>query len=151
MPVTDRLFARLLQDRRFVRAPIPMYRHRFGWLFGERMLMLQHTGRNTGEPRFVCLEVVARPAPNRIVVVSGFGERAQWYRNLQADPVCRVSIGRRRDVPAHARMMTDEESADALEHYQQAHPVAWKRLRGAIEEAVGAPVATLPMVELTAR
>lgn len=46
-------------------------------------------------------------------------------------------------------MMSTDESAEALDRYQQAHPGSWKRLRGMIEQAVGAPVDTLPMVELT--
>ncbi|QKT08856.1 nitroreductase family deazaflavin-dependent oxidoreductase [Gordonia sp. X0973] len=151
MPITDGLFARLLQNRRFVRAPIAAYRHGFGWLFGSRMLLLEHTGRKSGLPRYVCLEVVERPAADRIVIVSGFGEKAQWYQNLRRHPDCHVSIGGRRDIPARARMMSDDESGAALQDYQRAHPQAWKRLRGAIEAAVGASVDTLPMVELTLR
>ncbi|MFT3898684.1 MAG: nitroreductase family deazaflavin-dependent oxidoreductase [Gordonia sp. (in: high G+C Gram-positive bacteria)] len=148
MPVTDRLLARLLRDRWFVRAPIGAYRHGFGWLFGSRILMLEHIGRKSGEPRYVCLEVVERPAPDRVVVVSGFGAASQWYQNLAANPVCRVSIGRRRSIPTRARMMSDDEASAALAAYQEKHPQAWERLRGAIEAAVGAPVTALPMVEL---
>ncbi|MFT4199734.1 nitroreductase family deazaflavin-dependent oxidoreductase [Gordonia sp. (in: high G+C Gram-positive bacteria)] len=122
MSPVDDLFARLLRDRWFVRAPIGAYRHGFGWLFGTRVLMLEHTGRTSGLPRYVCLEVVARPAPDRIVVASGFGDRSQWYRNLRVTPECRVSVGRLRDVPARARMMSDEESAAVLEGYQREHP-----------------------------
>ena len=67
-----------------VRAPITLYRHGLGWVFGRRVLMLEHTGRRSGQARFVCLEVVERPGPDRVVIVSGFGERAEWYRNLHA-------------------------------------------------------------------
>ena len=74
-----------------------------GWVFGQRVLMLEHTGRRSGQARFVCLEVVERPGPDRVVIVSGFGERAEWYRNLLTDPSCFVSTGRLRRVPARAR------------------------------------------------
>ncbi len=140
--------ARALRTRWFVRAPIWLYRHGLGWLLGSRILMLEHTGRSSGQPRYVCLEIVERPAPDRIVIVSGFGERAQWYRNLQADPNCFVSTGRMRRAPAVARPLTGAEAADALERYQQQHPRDWEMLRGAIEKAVGHPVQGLPMVEL---
>lgn len=140
--------ARALRTRWFVRAPIWLYRHGLGWLLGSRILMLEHTGRSSGQPRYVCLEIVERPAPDRIVIVSGFGERAQWYRNLQADPNCFVSTGRMRRAPAVARLLTGAEAADALERYQQQHPRDWEMLRGAIEKAVGHPVQGLPMVEL---
>ena len=88
------LAARALQTRAFVRAPITLYRHGLGWVLGRRVLMLEHTGRRSGKARFVCLEVVDRPGPGRVVIVSGFGERAEWYRNLLADPACFVSAGR---------------------------------------------------------
>jgi deazaflavin-dependent oxidoreductase (nitroreductase family) len=147
----DSIAARLLRRRAFVRAPIWLYRNGFGRLLGQRILMLEHVGRTSGLLRYVCLEVVERPAADVLVVVSGFGTDAQWYRNLQVEPSCKVSIGRRRSAPAQARMMTDGEAAAALDRYRTAHPKAWERLRGAIEKAVGRPVDTLPMVELNLR
>ena len=45
--------------RRLVfRAPLHAYHARLGWLFGQRLLLLHHTGRVTGKPREVILEVV---------------------------------------------------------------------------------------------
>lgn len=111
--------------------------------------MLEHIGRTSGRPRFVCLEVVDRPSPRGYVLASGFGERAQWYRNLQADPRCWLTIGSRPRRPAHARFMDDSESEAALARYRSAHPEAWRRLRGAIERITSRPVTTLPMVEVT--
>lgn len=140
--------ARALRTRWFVRAPISLYRAGLGWMMGGRVLMLEHTGRTSGKPRYVCLEIVERPSPERIVIVSGFGEKAQWYRNLRADPQCFVSTGRMRRAPATARFLSDPEAADALGRYQRQHPRDWELLRGAIEKAVGHPVQGLPMVEL---
>lgn len=148
-PWLDSVAARLLQTRWLVRAPIWLYRRGLGRLVGTRILMLEHTGRLSGLPRYVCLEVVERPAPDAIVIVSGFGSRSQWYQNLRAQPECKVSIGRRQAVPATARMMSDEKARAALGRYQSVHPKAWKRLRGAIEKVDGHAVDGLPMVELT--
>lgn len=145
----DRIGARALRTRRLVRAPIWLYQHRLGWLLGQRILMLEHRGRTSGRARYVCLEVVDRPSPTTILVVSGFGTGAQWYRNLLAEPQCRVSIGGWHRVPAVARMLDTEESQAALLTYQAAHPAAWQRLKGIIEQAAGRDVDTLPMVELT--
>jgi deazaflavin-dependent oxidoreductase (nitroreductase family) len=89
-----------------------------------------------------------RPGPDRVVIVSGFGERAEWYRNLLADPACFVSVGRLQRVPAQARFMTSAEASAPLDRYQRAHPGAWDRLRQVIEKAAGHPVDQLPMVEL---
>ncbi|HEY6742898.1 MAG TPA: nitroreductase family deazaflavin-dependent oxidoreductase, partial [Lapillicoccus sp.] len=63
----------------------------------------------------------------------------------------RVSIGRRRRIPAEARLMTGEECADALGRYQHEDPRAWNQLRHAIERTVQRPVDQLPLVELTLR
>jgi len=139
--------ARMLQNRRFARAPIWFFRHRLGWLFGGRIVMLEHLGRRSGEPRFVCLELVARPNADTIVVASGFAERSQWYQNLRAHPDCYVTVGRHR-TGARARFMTAEEAGAVLVGYQQEHPRSWERLRNVIERAVGHPVESLPMVEL---
>lgn len=143
--------ARVLRTRSLVRAPIALYKAGLGWLLGSRILMLEHRGRSSGLRRYVCLEVVERPSPDRIVIVSGFGERAQWYRNLKAHPQCFVSTGSLRRAPATARLLSDEESAQALGRYRAARPRDWELLRGAIEKATGRPVDGLPMVELALR
>lgn len=146
--VMTSLGARALTTRWLVRSPITLYRAGLGFLFGTRMLMLEHRGRKTGARRFVVLEVVDHPAPGEYVVVAGFGERAQWYRNVLAHPAVRVSCGLRRGVPASAVPMTGAESAAALRDYAERHPRAWANLRATIEAAVGHPVEGLPMVRL---
>jgi len=138
----------VLRNRALVRAPIRLYRAGFGWVLGSRVLMLEHRGRNSGLPRYVCLEIVERPAPDRLVIVSGFGARAEWYRNLKATPACFVSTGALRRAPASARFLDDAETDAATDRYRLAHPRLWKRLRAAIEQATGRPVERLPMVEL---
>lgn len=109
------------------------------------MLLLQHRGRRSGIARYVVLEVVEHPRPDRYLIVSGFGEAAQWYRNLLAEPRVRVSVGRRRDVPAVARLLSTEESQAALSRYAEHHPAAWRRLQGALQSATGTDEPQLPM------
>jgi len=50
--------ASLLHVRWFVRSPVAVYRARLGFIFGSRLLMLDHAGRSTGTRRYVVLEVV---------------------------------------------------------------------------------------------
>lgn len=145
----DRVVAKLLRSGRLMHGLCWLYRRGAGPLLGPRLLMVEHVGRTTGRPRYVCLEVVERPRPDTIVIVSGFGARAQWYRNLRATPRCHVSTGRLRRVAAEARFLSDAEASQTLERYRQAHPRAWRRLRGAIEHTIGRSVHGLPMVELT--
>lgn len=147
--------AGLLRVRWFVRAPIWLYRMRLGAIFGGRLLMLEHRGRKSGRPRHVVLEVIDRPEPGTYVVVSGFGRRAQWYRNVEADPHVRVYLRSRRPVAAEVRQLDPEEAAAALRRYAEAHPRAWASLRPVLEETLGARIdaegTELPVLALRLR
>ena len=114
--------------------------------------MLEHIGRTTGARRYVVLEVIDRPSPDQYVVVSGFGERAQWMRNVAANPQVRVYLGGRAPVPAHATRLSAEGAAACLARYATAHPRAWAKLRPVLEETLGARIGEsgtdLPMVSL---
>ena len=144
--------ARALRSRRLMRAPIWIYKARAGALFGSRILMLEHVGRKSGAPRYVVLEVVGHPSPDTYVVASGFGRKAQWFRNIQANPRVRVYAGSHAPRPATARVLEQQEADRALAAYLSRHRKAWERMRPVLEDTLGAPITEtdtpLPMVEL---
>ncbi|MFC8733105.1 nitroreductase family deazaflavin-dependent oxidoreductase [Luteimicrobium sp. NPDC057192] len=146
-----RAMAWVLNTRWVVRAPITLFRCGLGFLFGGRLMMLTHRGRRSGQRRYVVLEVVDRPSRDVVVIASGFGERAQWYRNLEADPRCLVSVGVRVNAPAVARLLPDDASAAALERYAARYPRSWKELRRAITASTGDPGSKIPIVRLELR
>ncbi|OBG55035.1 MULTISPECIES: nitroreductase family deazaflavin-dependent oxidoreductase [unclassified Mycobacterium] len=152
MPSLSELAGRLLRSRRLVRAPIWLFKARAGALFGSRMLMLEHTGRTSGARRYAVLEVVDHPAPGSYVVASGFGRKAQWFRNIEANPRVRVYTGSRAPRRATARVMAQDEVDRALAAYRSRHPKAWERMRPVLEDTLGASItdtgAPLPLVEL---
>lgn len=147
-----RLATRALRNRRLMRAPIWLYRARLGLLFGSRMLLLEHTGRKSGSRRYVVLEVIDRPEKDCYIVVSGFGKHSQWFRNLRADPRARVWVRHHGPADAVARILDPDETAAALQSYVTAHPRAWKTMKPAIENTLGAAIddrgTGLPMVAL---
>ncbi|GAA2955849.1 MULTISPECIES: nitroreductase family deazaflavin-dependent oxidoreductase [Microbacterium] len=143
----DQWAARLLQTRWIVRAPIPLFRAGLGWLFGGRFVMVEHTGRKSGEPRYVVLEVIERET-NALRVASGHGPRAQWLKNLAANPAARLWVGRSKGVPAMARVLPEIDAAAALARYARVHPDAWDHLKGAMDELNGGE-AIIPVVEFT--
>ncbi|HSS23515.1 MAG TPA: nitroreductase family deazaflavin-dependent oxidoreductase [Mycobacterium sp.] len=147
-----RIGGRLLRSRRLVRAPICIYQARAGGLFGSRILMLEHIGRKSGARRYAVLEVVDHPAPNTYVVASGFGRKAQWFRNIQANPRVRVYAGSRAPAPAAARVLDQQEADRMLAAYRNRHPRTWEQFRPVLEETLGAPITDtdnpLPLVEL---
>jgi deazaflavin-dependent oxidoreductase (nitroreductase family) len=142
--------ARPLRTRWVVRAPIWAYRARLGFVFGTRLIMIEHTGRSTGIRRYVILETVGHPGPGTWIVAAGFGDRAQWLRNIRVNPQVRVWAGARRAAPATARPLTPGQAAAALTAYAGRHPRAWTALRPVFETTLGAPVSsdgtTLPMI-----
>jgi deazaflavin-dependent oxidoreductase (nitroreductase family) len=148
--------AGLLRVRWIVRAPVALYRARLGFVFGTRLLMLEHTGRTTGARRYVVLEVIDRPRPGTYVVASGFGDRAQWFRNIRANPAVRVWVGGHYPAPATARVLGRDEAATALTAYAARHPRAWATLKRVLEATLGTRIddsqASLPLVafDLTA-
>jgi len=146
--LTARLAGRFFRTRWMVRMPIALYQAGLGFLFGSRLLMLEHTGRKTGARRRVVLEVLARPAQGEYVIIAGFAEKAQWYRNVQASPHVRVSTGFRRNMPALAVPMTRTESAAVLDGYQERHPAELEKMSRLFQQVCGRPIGAMPMVRL---
>ena len=141
----DRVTARLLRVRWLMRMPIPLYRASLGWLFGSRLVMIEHRGRKTGERRFVVVEVIGFER-NAVRVASGFGRGSQWYRNIEANGVAFISVGRFRRVRARARLLDAGQSAAALAGYARRHPSAWRHLHAAMDVAQGGE-ADIPVIE----
>ena len=142
----------LLRFRPLVRAPVWIYKARAGALLGSRILMLEHIGRKSGAPRYVVLEAFDHPTPDTYVVPSGFGEKAQWFRNVKANPRVRVYIRSHAPVPATARVLEQHEADRALAAYIRRHPRAWARFKSVIEATLGSRISdtntALPLVEL---
>lgn len=149
------LGARILRNRRLVRAPIWIYRLRAGALLGSRVLMLEHIGRTSGRARYVVLEVIDRPAPDRYVVASGFGAKAQWFRNIRANAAVRVWSGSHPPRPAVAHVLDQASIDQVLAAYRLRRPNAWEQFKPILEDTLGQPItdtdAPLPMVELRLR
>ncbi|WP_411719923.1 nitroreductase family deazaflavin-dependent oxidoreductase [Mycetocola sp.] len=146
-----KLTARLLNSRRAVRVPLPIFRAGFGWIFGGRLMMLEHRGRFAGHWREAILEVAERESKDSLLVVSALGPNSQWYRNLREFPVCRVSVGfvRRRD--ARAELLSAEDGRTAFARYASKHPATYRALKRAIVEATGDAEPEIPVVRLTLR
>ena len=111
-------------SRALFRAPIYLYRLGLGWLFGKRILLLNHTGRVSGTQRQVILEVVEHDRTDgSFVVASGWGPTAAWYRNILHTPQVSVQVGRR-TIPVTAVPLTAEEGAEIFARYAARHRAA---------------------------
>lgn len=110
------------------RAPILLYRIGLGWLLGQRILHLTHTGRKSGLPRETLLEVVRYWAgANTYVVASAWGQRADWYQNIQLTPEVWIKVGRLSRA-AIAKPLSAKEGERALLEYAAEHPLVLRYL-----------------------
>jgi deazaflavin-dependent oxidoreductase (nitroreductase family) len=111
-------------SRALFRAPIYLYRLGLGWLFGRRILLLNHIGRVSGTQRQVVLEVVEHDRTDgSFVVASGWGPTAAWYRNILQTPQVSVQVGRR-TIPVTAVPLTAEQGAEIFARYAARHRAA---------------------------
>ena len=123
--------------RLLFRLPVHLYRLNLGWLLGHKFLLLIHRGRNSGRVYQTVLEVVRyNPATREIVVLSGWGERSDWYRNLKASPALEVGTGRQRYVPEQ-RFLAPEENHAVISDYARRHPLAFRFLARVFDYPLG--------------
>lgn len=113
-----------------LRLPIWLYRLRLGWLLDNRFLLLTHTGRKSGLPYQTVIEVVRYDQKtNTYYVVSGWGEKADWYRNVRKSPHLTVEVGGRK-FKAMAEFIPLEKAVVIMEDYARQHPIAFSELTG---------------------
>nr|WP_030363661.1 nitroreductase family deazaflavin-dependent oxidoreductase [Streptomyces alboflavus] len=145
--------------RRLVaRLPVHLFHVGLGPALGKRLLLLHHTGRVSGRRRQVVLEVVAHDSRHGTwTVASGFGPKADWYRNLRQHPRTVIQFGNRR-YAVTARFLSPDQSADAMARYESRHP--WlAQILGAVtplptngnEESFREAARSLPFVRLEVR
>ena len=111
-----------------LRTPIWLYRLGLGGLLGQRFLLLNHMGRKSGKVRQSVVEVVDRnTASGAFVVASGFGDKADWYKNVMAHPNVTIQVGRQQ-IHVHAERLPPMPAAAALLEYNRRHPKAMQTL-----------------------
>jgi len=108
--------------------PVFLYRIKLGWLLGDRFLMLTHTGRKSGLPHQTVIEVVKHDKDtNTYYVVSGWGEKADWYQNIRKTPLVTVHLGRRK-FQTTADFIPVDKAIEIVNTYARQHPIAFNEL-----------------------
>lgn len=111
-----------------LRLPIWLYRLKLGWLLGDRFLLLTHIGRKSGTPHQTVIEVVRHEKQSdTFYVVSGWGEKADWYQNIQKSPSVTLHVGNHK-FQGQATFIPLPKAIEILETYSQEHPIAFKEL-----------------------
>ena len=113
-----------------LRLPIWLYRAHLGWLLGDRFLMLTHTGRKSGQPHQTVIEVVEHDKDaDTYYVVSGWGEKSDWYQNIRKTPTVTIHSGGR-TFQSKAIFIPLEKAIPIVEVYAREHPTAFNKLSG---------------------
>lgn len=108
------------------RFPVWFYRLGLSRLLGKRFLMIEHTGRNSGMTRRTVLEVIRYSRSEDVFfVVSAWGERSDWYRNINKTPNVRLHSGGR-VVDALAERLPISAAEGELRSYARRYPRAMK-------------------------
>jgi len=114
------------------RLPIWIYRLGLGCLMGSRFLLLNHTGRKSGQPRQAVLEIIrSYQNEDRYLVVSGFGKASHWYQNIKKEPKVTIQVGRKK-ITALAEQLDADTAGEMMVIYAQNNPGAIKALSGLI-------------------
>ena len=111
-----------------LRLPIWLYRAHLGWLLGNRFLMVTHIGRKSGQPHQTVIEVVQyKKDIDTYYVVSGWGEKSDWYQNIRKKPSVTIHTGAR-TFQSNAEFLPVEQAVDHLKAYAHDHPIAFNEL-----------------------
>lgn len=140
--------------RAVLRTPVHLYRMGLGGLLGRRFLLLDHRGRHSGLSRQAVLEIISHnDQTGEVIVASGWGTTANWYRNLHHAPALGVRVGRRRTLAPQHRFLDEGEALTVYAAFQQRHPITarlgarWAGLTyGTSEPAQARLVQAMPMV-----
>ena len=103
------------------RIHLRLYASGKGWIIGNFILLLTHTGRKSGTRYVTPLQFEKM---NGVYCVgAGRGQRADWFRNILANPQVHVQVSRIQ-FDCEAEPVTDPgRVADFLEYRLKRHPL----------------------------
>jgi deazaflavin-dependent oxidoreductase (nitroreductase family) len=88
-----------------------------GRIVGHRFLQVTHRGRRSNRLYRTVLEVISyEPRTRESIALSAWGERADWYRNIQTSPAVHVLTGGHSFTPEQ-RFLEPHELYGQLQHY----------------------------------
>jgi deazaflavin-dependent oxidoreductase (nitroreductase family) len=123
--------------RRLLAAPDVLYRLGLGPLLGRRFLRLTHRGRKTGRLHRTVLEVVHFDRErHEAIVASGWGRKANWFRNVTAGGAVEVEVGRERFAP-EVRVLEPDEAAAVFAGYERRNRLATPVIRFVLSRLAG--------------
>jgi len=95
------------------KSPILLYRLGLGFLVGRLFMVMTTIGRMSGQPRHTAIEY--HEFKGRKYVLSGWGTRSDWYRNIESNPHVTIQTWRGPESVRARRTTSEGEMAEAFE------------------------------------
>lgn len=84
----------------FLKFPVLLHKIGLGgWerMIGAQWMLITTTGRKSGKPRATMVDVMDYDkAADSYYIEAAYGQRADWVRNIQANPIFDAKVGRRK-------------------------------------------------------
>jgi deazaflavin-dependent oxidoreductase (nitroreductase family) len=90
-------------NRFLFKMPLILWRMGLGRLLNRQMLVLTTWGRNSNLPRYAMVSYTLYQA--KYYIISGWGDRTDWYKNILVNPRVTVQVDRPH-FPANAQRVT---------------------------------------------
>lgn len=106
---------------------VPVILHKIGlsgWerLIGAQWMLITHIGRKSGKRYDSMVDVMDYDkASDTYYIEAAYGARADWYKNIQANPVFEAKV-RRRKFKARAGALTTEGASEMLVQFYRNKP-----------------------------
>ncbi len=131
--------------RRLLRLPIWLYRLGLGPLLENVHLMVLTTaGRTSGLPRYTAIEY--RLHGSKTYIISAWGERPHWYKNLLAHPVVGVAQGGRRFMARATVIYDPGEATRVLYLFRKRAPAIYDALLARLSREETVSARTVPTI-----
>ncbi|HEX2913904.1 MAG TPA: nitroreductase family deazaflavin-dependent oxidoreductase [Chloroflexia bacterium] len=106
------------------RAPLLLWRLGLGAIIGRLIVVITTTGWKSKQPRHNMAEYYR--LDGKKYVVCGFGPRAAWYKNIQADPHVTIQTSDGIEPAEVVRVREDEELIRVYELFKAHNPLLTK-------------------------
>lgn len=111
--------------KNFMKIPVWVHKLGFGgWerLIGAQWMLIATIGRKTGKRRETMVDVMDYDkATDTYYIEAAYGSRADWFRNIQANPIFEAQVGRRK-FRATASPLANEDAGEMMVRFYRAKP-----------------------------